>query len=436
RCILPGFEGMRAPDWVLRRAADGLGGVILFARNFESKPQLTGLAAELHRARPGLLVCIDEEGGDVTRLEARTGSSYPGNLALGVADDVGLTREVADAIGAELAKSGIDLNLAPVADVNSNPQNPIIGARSFGSNAKTVARHTAAWIDGMQGAGVAACAKHFPGHGDTSIDSHLELPVVSEDPHLRALAPFAAAIAHGVQAVMSAHIVVPGIDSAPATASRRVMQGLLRDELGFDGLAITDGLEMRGFSGPGGIGEGAVRAIGAGCDALCIGGGLADEAVVDEIVDALSAAVNRGRLAEPRLREAASRVDALAEWRSRQDASAQHGRDEAGLEAARRAVRADGDVHIGPDATVLRFPSTPSIAAGEVPWGVANALSARGVRVITSDVDPAAHDLAVPARGSVVVVVRDLHRHPEHGAPISALLRKRPDAVVVEMGMP
>ena len=435
RCILPGFEGTRAPDWLLSRAAEGLGGVVLFARNVDTRVRLAALIEELHRARPELVVAIDEESGDVTRLDARTGSSYPGNLALGAVDDVPLTRDVADALGGELAELGVDLNLAPVADVNSNPQNPIIGVRSFGSDAKTVARHTAAWIDGMQSAGVAACAKHFPGHGDTSTDSHLEMPVVNEDPHLRALAPFEAAIAHAVQAVMSAHIVVPGIDSSPATASRRMMQGLLREELGFEGLAITDGLEMGGFSGPSGLGEDAVRAIAAGCDALCIGGGLAGASVVDEIVDALAGAIERGRLAEPRLREAASRVDALAAWRARQRTSP-HGRSEVGVEAARRALRAEGEVRIGADAAVFRFPSEPSIAAGEVPWGVAQALGARGVRVTASQVDPAAHHLAMPHRGSVVLVVRDLHRHPEQRPVIEAALRERSDAVVVEMGVP
>src|SRR2546430_3529481 len=332
RCILPGFEGMRAPDWVLRRAADGLGGVILFARNFESKPQLTGLAAELHSARHGLLVCIDEEGGDVTRLEARTGSSYPGNLALGIADTVSLTRDVAAAIGAELAACGIDLNLAPVADVNSNPQNPVIGVRSFGSDAAAVARHTAAYIEGMQDAGVAACAKHFPGHGDTAIDSHLDLPVVAEDPHLRALGPFASAIECGVQSIMSAHVGVPGIDDAPATLSPRIMTGLLRDELGFKGLAVTDGLEMQGLTG--GIG----------------------------------------------------------------------------------------------------------IDAGDVPWGLAGALAARGVRVMAIDVDPAAQDPAVlldqSKRRSIVLVVRDLHRRPDQAVTVVSLLAARPDAILIEMGVP
>ena len=439
RCILPGFEGVRAPDWVLRRAADGLGGVILFARNFESKPQLTGLAAELHRARPGLLVCIDEEGGDVTRLEARTGSSYPGNLALGVADDVSLTRDVAAAIGAELAACGIDLNLAPVADVNSNPQNPVIGVRSFGSNAAAVARHTTAYIEGMQDAGVASCAKHFPGHGDTAIDSHLDLPAVAEDPHLRALGPFASAIEYGVQSIMSAHVVVSAIDDAPVTLSPRIMTGLLRDELGFQGLAITDGLEMQGLSRGIGIAEGAVQALIAGCDALCIGGGCADEGVVDEIVDAVAAAVARGRLGESRLREAASRVDAVAAWRAARVGGVAP-RGDAGAVAARLAIRAHGAVKVGPDAAVLRFESTASIAAGDVPWGLGGVLAARGVRVTAVDVDPAAHDLAVlldESNGrSLVLVVRDLHRRPEQAVMVDALLARRPDAILVEMGVP
>ncbi len=439
RCVLPGFEGSRAPDWVLRRAGEGLGGVILFARNVDHQAQLAELTAELHGARAGLLVAIDEEGGDVTRLEARTGSSYPGNLALGVADDPVLTRDVAAAIGDELAAAGIDLNLAPVADVNSNPMNPVIGVRSFGSDAAAVARHTAAYIKGMQEAGVAACAKHFPGHGDTAVDSHLDLPVAGEDPHLRALAPFRSAIAADVRSIMSAHIVVPAIDRAPATLSRTIMTGLLRDELGFAGLAISDGLEMHGASRGIGIGECAVQALAAGCDALCIGGGRADEAVVDEIVRGVAGAVASGRLPESRLREAASRVDAVSAWCSgRNGASGALG--DIGVVAARRAIRADGAVRVGDEAAVLRFESTPSIAAGDVPWGVAGELAVRGVRVNGVEVDPAAHDLAVlvgaSSGKSLVLVVRDLHRRPAQAEMIDRLLAARPDAVLVEMGVP
>ena len=134
RCIFPGFEGTTAPAWVLRAAERGLGGVVLYARNIDDGEQLSAMVESLHQARPGLLVAIDEEGGDVTRLEARTGSSYPGNLALGAAGDPTLTEEVARAIGRDLAARGIDLDLAPVADVNTDPRNPVIGVRSFGSN--------------------------------------------------------------------------------------------------------------------------------------------------------------------------------------------------------------------------------------------------------------------------------------------------------------
>ena len=172
RCVLPGFDGTVAPEWVLRR---GLGGVVIFGRNIQDRDQLQSLVASLHDA--GLLVAIDEEGGDVTRIDAKTGSSYPGNLALGVVGDLALTEGVARAMGSDLADIGIDLDLGPVADVNSDPRNPVIGVRSFGSNADAVASQTAAWVRGLQSAGVAACAKHFPGHGDTAVDSHVAVPV-------------------------------------------------------------------------------------------------------------------------------------------------------------------------------------------------------------------------------------------------------------------
>ena len=166
----------------------GLGGVVLFGWNVESSEQLRLLTAALRSERDDVLVGIDEEGGDVTRLEARTGSSYPGNAALGAVDDVELTEQVAAAMAADLRAVGVNLDLAPVADVNTNPQNPVIGIRSFGADGRLVARHVAAFVRGLQGAGVAACAKHFPGHGDTSEDSHHELPVV-ESIEDEALAP-------------------------------------------------------------------------------------------------------------------------------------------------------------------------------------------------------------------------------------------------------
>jgi len=167
-CLLPGFEGTELPGRARRALEDGLGGVVLYARNLSSPSQLARLTSAIRDARPESLIAIDEEGGDVTRLEAAGGSSYPGNLALGRADDVSLTRTIAGLIGRDLVAAGINLDLAPVADVNSNPDNPVIGVRSFGELPESVAAHVAAFVKGLQGEGVAACAKHFPGHGDTS----------------------------------------------------------------------------------------------------------------------------------------------------------------------------------------------------------------------------------------------------------------------------
>ena len=429
RCVLPGFEGTAPPEWVRRRAAGGLGGVALFARNVRSDEQVGELCAALHAESPALVIAIDEEGGDVTRLDARIGSRYPGNLALGVAGDPDLTHAVAAAMGARLASLGIGLNLAPVADVNTNPQNPIIGVRSFGSDPRSAAEHTVAWIEGMQGAGVAACAKHFPGHGDTSVDSHLALPVAREDPHVRALEPFRAAIAAGVRAIMSAHIVVPAIDRQPATISSTVMTGLLRGELGFEGVAVSDGLEMHALRGERSLGDSAVLALAAGCDLLCVGGGLCDEDAVDEIVRAILRAVAEGRLAEERIAEAAGRVEKLTTGPSGPLRPLRRLRrhlptsGEEAIQLARLALRVDGDVRVGRAARVIRLESPSSIAAGEIPWGLAASLTSRGVHV---------GDEA----GRMVIVARDLHRQPHNQAIAASLLAEQPDAILVEMGVP
>ncbi|WP_146765297.1 glycoside hydrolase family 3 N-terminal domain-containing protein, partial [Micromonospora saelicesensis] len=165
--LQPGFVGTTPPPWVCRWLGEGLGSVVLFARNVVDTEQVAALTATLRAERPDVIVAIDEEAGDVTRLESVHGSSRPGNFALGAVDDPELTEAVARDLGAELAAAGITLNYAPDADVNSNPANPVIGVRSFGADPVLVARHTAAWVRGLQAGGVAACAKHFPGHGDT-----------------------------------------------------------------------------------------------------------------------------------------------------------------------------------------------------------------------------------------------------------------------------
>lgn len=438
--LQPGFVGTKPPDWVRRRLAEGLGGVALFARNVVDADQVAELTAALRAEKPDVIVAIDEEAGDVTRLYARTGSPWPGNLALGEIDDPALTEDVAFQLGGELAAAGITLDYAPDADVNSDPNNPVIGARAFGADPDLVSRHTVAWIKGLQRAGVAAAAKHFPGHGNTSVDSHLDVPVIKASrAELDAveLAPFRAAIDAGVLAIMSAHLRVPALDpDLPATLSPRIMTELLRDELGFTGLIVTDGIEMRAISDRFGLEHATVLALVAGNDAVCIGGDHADEATADRLRDAIVAAVCRGELSEERLADAAARVERVARI-GRPARSEPHTSDEPGLAAARRAIRVTGSAPaLEAAAQVIEFQPVLSFAvAPETPWGVGAPLAARlsgttWTRVVENEPLP-----ALDGR-PLVLVVRDAHRYPWVLDAVAELLAVRPDAIVVEMGIP
>ncbi|MCS0602300.1 glycoside hydrolase family 3 protein [Streptomyces sp. LP11] len=447
--LQPGFDGTTAPDWVRRRIEEGLASVALFGRNVVSEDQVTSLTGRLRAEREDLLVAIDEESGDVTRLDVRTGSSFPGNLALGAVDDPDLTRAVARELGRRLADCGVNFDWAPSADVNANADNPVIGVRSFGASTDLVARHTAAWVEGLQSSGVAACTKHFPGHGDTNVDSHHAVPRIDVDAdtlYARELPPFRAAIAAGTRAVMSAHILVPALDpDRPGTLSRRVLTELLREELGYQGLIVTDGMEMRAISGSYGLENGVVLAIAAGADAICVGGGLCDEDTVLGLRDALVAAVRSGELPEERLADAAARVRELARWtaESRDLAGRTTPAPEIGLTGARRALtvtRAQGAVPVTEPVYVAQFNPEPNIAVGDqTPWGpaaeLARLLPGTAAGSFTGD-DASTAVLAAAEGRRIVAVVRDEHRHPWMGSALDTLLAARPDTVVVEMGLP
>jgi beta-N-acetylhexosaminidase len=447
--LQPGFDGTTAPDWVRRRLGEGLASVALFGRNVVTEEQVTALTAELRAERDDLLVAIDEESGDVTRLDVRTGSSFPGNHALGAVDDPGLTRAVSRELGRRLAACGVNFDWAPSADVNANPDNPVIGVRSFGASTDLVARHTAAWVEGLQSTGVAACTKHFPGHGDTNVDSHHAVPRIDVDAdtlYARELPPFRAAIAAGTRAIMSAHILVPALDpDRPGTLSRRILTELLRDELGYRGLIVTDGMEMRAISGTYGLEHGVVLAIAAGADAICVGGGLCDEGTVLGLRDALVAAVRSGELPEERLADAAARVRDLAAWTAgaRAAASATVPDPEVGLVAARRALRvtrAGAAVPADTPVFVAQFEPARNIAVGDqTPWGVAAELERLlpGTASGSFTGEGGAPEALAAADGRrIVAVVRDEHRHDWMRSALDTLLAARPDTVVVEMGLP
>jgi beta-N-acetylhexosaminidase len=468
--LIPPFPGQSAPDWIRAALGEGLAGVTLFGPNVADREQLTKLTTQLRAATAGPVIAIDEEGGDVTRVAHQTGSDYPGNAALGAVDDVELTRAVYAALGADLFSLGISLDLAPSIDVNTAADNPIIGTRAFGADTGLVARHGAAAVAGLQSAGVAACAKHFPGHGSTSLDSHHVIATIEGPLSLvrsRDLPPFEAAIKAGVRAIMPSHLRVPELTGdLPASLSSAALTDLLRGELGFTGVIVSDGLEMRAVSEPYGIPEAAVLAMIAGTDLLCLGRDI-DQPTFLAVRSALVDAVRAGRLPGERLEEAAARVAELRAWTAGavHDSGAAQGRlaiagasrpdlnvpgprqpplsgGDVGLAAARRAVLVRGEPPALDHPLVVQFEPQENMAVGSVPWGLGSWLPAGSTRAVSiasagGEVDGTTAGLLAEAAGrSLIIVVRDAHRYPAAMALVLALLAARPDAVVVEMGLP
>jgi beta-N-acetylhexosaminidase len=310
-----GFDGPTAPSELLARvAASEVGGVMLFRPNIASAGQVGSLVAALRRAAPvdaPLLVSIDQEGGLVQRLRGLA-TEWPPMLAVGGAGDVARTQQVGRALGEELAALGIGWDFAPVLDVHTNPANPVIGNRAFGVTPEPVAAHAVAFWRGLRAAGVVGCGKHFPGHGDTRTDSHLELPVVDHDlARLRAveLAPFAAAARAGMDSIMTAHVLYPALDAdRPATLSRRILTDLLRGELGFRGVIVSDDLGMKAVADRWPIEELAVGSIDAGADHLLIREPAARQIAAHE---ALVRAAEARSDFRARVEESAARVAAL-----------------------------------------------------------------------------------------------------------------------------
>jgi beta-N-acetylhexosaminidase len=307
-----GFDGHAVSGDLQRLAREfDLGGVIFFARNVDSPHQVADLSREaqsLAQELP-LWVSVDQEGGRVARLK-RPFTEWPPMITLGRANDERLAERFARALAAELKAVGISLDYAPVLDVHTNPKNPVIGDRALAERAEDVARLGAAIIRTLQAEGVAACGKHFPGHGDTSTDSHHELPMIEHPPdRLEAveLLPFKAAIEAGVASIMTAHILIPALDEErPATLSPRIVNDLLKQRLGYRGMVLSDDLEMKAISGRYGHSEATVLAIAAGCDAVLMCAPRADEQAA--ALEALIHAVEDERLPLKRVEDALSRI--------------------------------------------------------------------------------------------------------------------------------
>ncbi len=312
--LIGGFYGTELPaSYRAALQAGDRGGAVLFKRNLgEGAPaSVAGLCTEIAAATPRELpplIGVDQEGGRVARLASPVLSLPPASV-LGARGDLDLVRRAARALGSQLLALGFTMDFAPVLDVNTCPQNPVIGDRSFGSDPRVVMRCGVAFIRGMQDAGLLCCGKHFPGHGDTSKDSHLELPVV---PHDRArleqveLLPFRAAAGAGVAALMSAHVEYPALEAGtPATLSRAICASLLRAEIGFEGALLSDDLEMQAIVGTRPIEEAAVEAVWAGCDALLV---CSDEALQARAQESLIKEAEKEPRFKARCIEAAQRT--------------------------------------------------------------------------------------------------------------------------------
>jgi len=430
----PGFGGTEIPDWIFKYLENGLGGITLFSSNCPSLDVARELILKIRAISPNIIISLDEEGGDVTRLFVPEGSPFPTPALLGRCNDLELTESSFRELGKVLKSIGVDLNLAPVADVATQSDNPIVAVRSFGSDADLVARHVVSAIKGLRSAGIASCIKHFPGHGGVLEDSHHDLPQLSGEidelmsTHLK---PFISGIGDGVEAVMMGHIVLSTIDStSPASCSSLITRDLLRKNLGFDGLVVTDALDMGALGGTKKIHTSALRSISAGADLLCFSGLYDQSSFVENSLVAIREAVEGGEINSQSIKDNAEKI-----WSWRPPVTTDF--SPASLPEVskfKRGVHYQGKLSISTDQiSLIELSADPTIAAGFVGWGLRRPFMRAGVKVKleSSDIDLSTH-----VQGCLVVAFRDAFRDNKILVALDRINRSRPDAIFVDMGWP
>jgi beta-N-acetylhexosaminidase len=310
--LMIGFEGTVADEALLRHFDLGFGGFILFKRNIDSAEQTAWLIFELKTRYPHLIASVDQEGGRVARLRGHPFTAIPSMRSIGQQGDVELARNIGRLLAFETRALGFDLNFAPVLDIDTNPLNPVIGDRALASTPHQVAKLGVALAQGLESGGVASCGKHFPGHGDTAQDSHLSLPVLSHAlERLRQveLVPFEAYAKAKLASIMTAHVRFDAVDNVyPATMSPATLHGLLRQALQFEGVIISDDLEMKAIAHHFSIEEAVVRGVQAGVDLFLV---CQSPDVQHRAVEALVHAIERGVLSTAELQRAQARIEGL-----------------------------------------------------------------------------------------------------------------------------
>lgn len=430
----PGFGGTEIPQWLFPWLENGLGGVTLFSSNCPSLEATSQLVEQIKSIAPNIVISIDEEGGDVTRLFVPEGSPFPTPALLGRCDNPELTQSSYFELGKILRAVGIDLNLAPVADVSVEIENPIVGVRSFGSDFPTVSTHVVSAIKGLRKAGVASCIKHFPGHGGVVEDSHHDLPKLLgsldelESTHLK---PFKDAIAAGVEAIMTGHIVAPALDDkAPSSCSSKATKDYLRNNLNFKGLVVTDALDMGALGGPKKIHQSALRAITAGADLLCFSGLFDQSAFVESSLTNIKELVLRDEDLQQSLLQNAEK---LKNWRPPQPQGTS-ARNLPTVESFTSGLHIQGKITLNREQVqLIELSADPTIAAGFVGWGLRRALTFSGKKVKLESSDA---DLSSSPEKQLVVAFRDAFRDSKLLATLRKIEQAQPDAIFVDMGWP
>ena len=428
----PGFGGAVVPEWIKPWLENGLGSVTLFASNTPNFETASNLISEIRSYNPNVLIAIDEEGGDVTRLFVREGSRYPTPALLGQCDDEDLTFRSYSSMGAILKSLGVDITYAPVADVVAYENNPIVGVRSFGMSSDVVNRHVLRAVQGLQSSGVSACVKHFPGHGAVLEDSHHDLPRIklSKNDYERVhIEPFKNAIASGVSAVMIGHLIAECLDpNLPASLSSKILRDYLRSELGFKGLIVTDALDMGAIGGPTKIHESALNALTAGADLLCFSGMGDQSQFVVNSFEWIQSAFNRGEISEDSFIESSQRIGEIR-VKNLESTKVEQNIDYKELISGFEVL---GDVELSSSAiNLVEIGTKPTIAAGDVSWGIHRELRSVG---ITCEIH--ASDAENLASKKLVVAFRDAYRDGPLLATLNRLNQRFPDAIFIDMGWP
>jgi beta-N-acetylhexosaminidase len=416
--LLPSFRSATCPDWLARALSSGAPGIMLIPENYDPDTgSYAPFVAQLRQHNDDPLIASDEEGGEITRLWAHTTNPLPGAAVLGRAGEPLITRAVHASLGSSAANAGINLVLGPVADVNTDARNPVIGARAFGSDPALVEQHTVAAVLGLRDGGVASCVKHFPGHGGVAADSHHTSPVFDgtlRDIETTHLPPFAAAVRAGTDAVMTGHVIYPALDNRPASTSRTAITHLLRHTLGFDGVAITDAVDMEAARSD--RAHPAVTALAAGNDLVCLGPSTT-QSTYREAVTAIRAAVVAGLLTIDELEQSAQRVNDLTARRRHRSTCTPLVRDWAWIADA--AI----DIVNGPLPDLRHYP----LKYADLSSTAAEEGRARDLGTREGD---------GPAFDGVVLVARDLPARPGQWNDIKAALSTYQRVVVIETGWP